>query len=156
MAITRWSPPFTDVLNIHSEVDRVFNEMMEGFGFAPVTRQANGNGAAQFLPVDVSRQGDELIVEASVPGFKPEEVEVTVDAGTLTIRAQRSTETKDEKQGWVRRERYAGAYQRQIPLGEGVQGDKAKASFEHGVLRVSLPLVAKPQPKRIPVSGAGS
>jgi HSP20 family protein len=152
MAIVRWNPAFSDVLNIHSELDRVFNEMMEGWGMMPRTRSTDGNGNAQFLPVDVFRKDGQLHVEASVPGYKPEEVEVTVDGGILTIRAEKRSQTGEEKEGWVRRERYVGAYLRQIPLGDEVQGENATATFENGVLRVSLPLATKPEPKKIPVA----
>ena len=89
-----------------------------------------------------------------MPGFTPEEVSVTVDGGVLTISARReqSEETKDGD--YLRQERYFGSLYRQISLGEGVDGDKAKADFRNGVLSVEIPLVSKPEPKRIPVTAA--
>jgi HSP20 family protein len=139
MNLVRWNPTF--------EIERVFDELMRGTALAS---RENGR-TATLLPIDIKRGDKDLTVEASVPGFKPEEVNVTVDAGVLTISAQRET-AEDFKDGdYVRQERYFGSLYRQIALGEGVDGDKAKADFRNGVLTVTVPLVSKPEPKRIPV-----
>ena len=153
MNLIRWNPAY-DLLNVHSELDRVFEGLLQGSGFSP---RYNGNGASApaFLPVDIRREGNAAVIEASVPGFKPEEVEVTVDGGVLTISAnhEETTETEGE---YMRRERYVGRFYRQIALGEQVDGDRAEAQFDNGVLRVTVPLVTKPEPRRIRVaSGAG-
>lgn len=113
-----------------------------------------GNGAEHFtLPVDI-RQGDgAFTVEASVPGFEPENVEVTVENGALSIRG-----TYDEQhgngEGYVRRERRVGSVYRQIALPAEVRADEISASFHNGVLTVTIPRAQQAQPKRIPVSTA--
>lgn len=147
MNLVRWSPAF-DLLNVHSELDRVFNDLVNGSGFNP---RYNGGAAPAFLPVDVRKDGASVVIEASVPGFTPEEVSVTVDAGVLTISAE-PAETATGEGDYLRRERFVGQYYRQISLGEQVDGDHADAVFTNGVLTVTVPLVAKPEPKRIPVS----
>ena len=149
MALIRWSPT-SEILNIHSELDRVFGDLMRDVS-APVL---GGNGTQTFLPLDVHRDADMLVVEASVPGYGPEDVNVTVDNGVLTIDAQRQEETAQDEKDYIRRERYQGRYFRQVTLGDTVDGDKASAQFKDGVLTVRVPLVAKPEPKRIPVATA--
>ncbi|MHB8510021.1 MAG: Hsp20/alpha crystallin family protein [Candidatus Dormibacteria bacterium] len=149
MTLVRWNPAF-DVLNIHSEVDRVFNEMMQGAGFT--TRASSGPADHTFLPIDVSRKEGEILIEASVAGFSPEEVSVTVDGGVLTIDARHETQTPTQPDGYLRRERHFGALYREIALGEGVDGDAARASFANGVLTVTIPTLKKPEPRRIPVA----
>ncbi len=114
------------------------------------------------LPVDVHRTGSEVVVEASVPGFSPDEVDVSVDGDMLTISARHEHEQEhggDHKgrsggAECVRHERYFGSLYRQVYLGRGLDADKANASFNDGVLRVTIPLERKEQPKRIRVTGA--
>jgi len=139
MNLVRWNPA--------TEIDRVFDEVMRGTSFGP---RFNGSGIS-LLPVDIRRSDKELTVEASVPGFEPEEVNVTVDGGVLTISAQRESTNETSKDDYVRQERYFGGLSRQITLGDTVDGDKASADFRNGVLTVTIPLIAKPEPRRIAV-----
>jgi HSP20 family protein len=150
MNLIRWNPAF-DLLNVHSEMDRVFNELIGGTGFNP--RYNGGSTAPAYLPVDIRREGDDVIVEASVPGFRPEEVNVTVDAGVMTISASHEEEREEKEGEYLRRERYIGQVYRQIDLGDQVDGERAEAAFKDGVLSVRIPLLSKPEPKRIPVHG---
>jgi HSP20 family protein len=148
MKLIRWNPAY-DLLSVHSELDRVFGELMNGSGFNP--RYSDAESGPAFLPIDVRRDGYSVVVEASVPGFTPEEVSVTFDGGVLTIMANRE-ESREAQGDYLRRERYAGRYYRQVSLGDQVDGDQARATFDHGVLTVSVPTISKPEPRRIPVS----
>jgi HSP20 family protein len=157
MAIIRWNPA-SDLVNLHSELDRIFSDLTEGL----IAPRGQGSGDVRnvpvFLPVDIERSDKALTVRASVPGFKPDEVSVTVDNGTLTIDA-RHQEEREDKEGtnMVRRERFTGRMYRQIALGEGVDSENVNARFENGELIITVPLTQRPQPRRIPVqSGDGS
>lgn len=79
-------------------------------------------------------------------------IEVTVDQNVLSIRANRQQQTEDQKQGWVRRERRQTSLFRRVGLPAEVRADEIAASFENGVLTVTVPRAQKVQPKRIPVS----
>jgi HSP20 family protein len=160
--LVRWSPG-SDLLNLHSELDRVFNELIPGPASTPETAEI---ARAAILPLDIRRDGDELVIEAAVPGFKPDEVEITVDSGVVTIDARHEQEFEENGHGkgkgknkdstYVRRERYTGRLFRQVQLPVDVMGDKAKASFKDGMLIVRLPLAKKQEPKRIPISAGSS
>ncbi len=91
------------------------------------------------LAVDVYETDDSLIVQATLPGVRQEDVEITEQDGWLTIRAQSQQETQYEDRGWVRRERRYGAWQRSLRLPADVKVDKAKATLENGVLSIELP-----------------
>ena len=152
MALIRWNPA-SELVNLHSEMDRLFNELSEGL--APHQPGNGGRGdVPAFLPVDIERSDNELVIRASVPGFKPEEVDITVDDGVLTIDARHQEEREEKKGNALRRERYTGRLYRQIMLREGTQGERATASFENGVLTVTVPLAERPQPKKITVQTA--
>jgi HSP20 family protein len=151
------------LLNLHSELDRVFNELLPGPAGTPETAEI---ARAAILPLDIRRDGDELVIEAAVPGFKPDEVEITVDSGVVTIDARHEQEFEENGHGkgkgknkdstYVRRERYSGRLFRQVQLPIEVMGEKAKASFKDGMLIVRLPLARKQEPKRIAISGGSS
>ena len=128
----------------------MFDDLTRGFGLAP---RLNGNAFA-FLPVDVHRKDGNVVVEASVPGYKPEEVSVTVNDGVLTIEARKTEETKQEDKQYLRQERYSGYLYRQVALGGNLEEDKAQATFKDGVLTITVPGGQKPEPKRIPVTSA--
>jgi HSP20 family protein len=106
------------------------------------------------MPLNVHETETETVVEAALPGVKPEDVEITGNEGVLTIRASSQVEEKD----YHHQEIYSVEYQRQLSVPQNVRLDQAKAEFENGILRVHLP---KQQPKvpervRIEVSGGGS
>jgi HSP20 family protein len=154
VAIIRWNPA-SDLINLHSELDRLFGDLTEGM-VSPRGQEA-GRMLPAFLPIDVERGERDITIRASVPGFKPEEVSVTVDAGVLTIDARREEEREEkDKEGKnvVRRERYTGRLYRQIALGEGVDSENVQARFENGELVIIVPLMQRPQPRRIKVQAS--
>ena len=146
MNIVRWNPAF-DVLNMHSEIDRVFNDLVRGVGMAPSPESTNA-----FLPIDVYRKDGAVVVEASVPGFSPEEVDVTVDHDVLTISARREASEQADAVQYLRQERAVSGLFRRLALGEELDGERASAGFNNGVLTVTIPTIAKPEPRRIPVA----
>ncbi len=82
MALIRWNPT-SDLMNLHSEMDRIFNDVWQGFGLTP--RGGDGQAAAGYLPLDLERTEDAVVAYAPVPGFTPEEVSVTVDSVRLPL-----------------------------------------------------------------------
>ncbi len=89
--------------------------------------------------VDVVDKDDEVEVTAELPGVKKEELDVSVSDSTLTIRGSTSHEEKEEKDAYYRREIRQGEFSRTIALPAGIDGDQAKAAFENGVLKITLP-----------------
>ena len=154
MALIRWNPG-TELMNLQSEMGRLFEELAADMGMA---RWTNGNGgtARAFLPVDIERTDNALAIRASVPGFNPDEVSVTVDQGILTIDAQHQEEKEKKEKNYIRQERFSGRLYRQIALGQDVKGDEAKATFANGVLTVTVPLAKRSEPRKIPVQAAKS
>ena len=94
---------------------------------------------------------NDLIVKASVPGVKPEDIEVTVTGELLTIKGEFKTEEKTEKRNSLRQERRYGSFCRQVTLPVGVDSNKAAANFENGILTLTLPKVEAVKPKTVRV-----
>jgi HSP20 family protein len=105
------------------------------------------------FPLDVYETPDQqqYVVEAALPGFKPEEMQITAEGDTLTIRTTRKGEEKVEKGNYVRREFYMGEMSRSVALPTPIDPSKVDASYEHGILTVRVPKAQGAQPKRIPV-----
>ena len=103
------------------------------------------------LPLDVLERDDGVVVTASVPGIKPEDLEVTIEDNVLTIhgKTEFAEDTKDER--FIIRERRAGAFQRSIRLPESVNADAAITNYEHGVLSVTLPKAEEKKARRLEI-----
>jgi len=105
------------------------------------------------FPVDIYETNDQqgYVVEASLPGAKPEDISISAMGDTLTIRYATKGEEKVEKPNYVRRERYEGEMTRTIALPTQIQTDKVEATYEHGVLKLQVPKSEAVKPKQIEV-----
>jgi len=151
MALARWNP-WGELFSLQDQMDQILGDAF-GRTVMPGGQQAPALPAA--LALDIRQTDEAYTVEASVPGFKPEEVEVTLDENVLTIRGEHREETDGGKGGYVRRERRTNSVFRQIGLPAEVRGDDITADFNNGVLTVTVPRAQKAQPRRIEVRGAG-
>jgi len=106
--------------------------------------------APRLMPVDLFRDGDRYILHADLPGIDPGSIDVDLDGTQLTIRAQR---TADSREGvrWLARERGGGTFLRQFTLGDGIDLDHISASYESGVLSVIIPVSERAKPRKISV-----
>jgi len=111
---------------------------------------AGSTRSPRFMPMDLYRSGDHYVLHADLPGIDPGSVDVSVDNGTLTIRAERSGRTEESVE-WLASERFTGSYMRQLSLGDGVDAERIAATYENGVLTVSIPLAEKAKPRRIQI-----
>lgn len=105
------------------------------------------------LATDVQRTEAGYRLQAALPGFKPEDVEVTLDQGVLTVSARRSEEKESEQGRYLRREVFSGSFLRRFALPEGVTADGVEATFENGVLTIAIAHAPVNQAVRIPVGG---
>jgi HSP20 family protein len=144
--IVRWDP-FTD---IRSTMDRLFDE-----GFSRPWRLLGPNIEEIPLPIDMAETEGEIEVTASLPGVRPDDVEVTVANGVLSIRAHTQQEEETRERSFYRREIRQGTLHRNIALPMDVEAERAEATFENGVLHLRLPKAESQKPKRIHVRGQG-
>jgi HSP20 family protein len=104
------------------------------------------------LPIDIRETETEFVIEASLPGMKTEEVQITATPDQVTIRATKKAEEKQEKAGtYMRQERYEGELSRTILLPTSVNPEGATAMYAHGVLTLTLPKTPHAAAKQIPV-----
>ena len=136
-----------------SLVNQLNEEMNRMFAMNTSQNDVPANSSDWTPAVDVTEDDTNYTIHADVPGVKPQEVEIEVENGVLTLKGQREEAKKDEKEGYKRTERAYGSFYRRFTLPETVNADDIKAKTEHGVLEVVIPKRAKPEPKRIKVEG---
>jgi len=117
--------------------------------------QTGSSRAPRFMPMDLCKIDDHYVLTADLPGVDPGSVDIDVDNGTLTISAHRTARSEDSAQ-WLANERFFGKYRRQLSLGEGVDTAAISATYENGVLTVTIPVAERAKPRRIEISHAGS
>ena len=118
-----------------------------GFG-NPV---ANGEAARRWAaPVDVVREGEDLVVRVSLPGIGPDDIRVTLEDGVLTVRGETGKEPEQER-GYLTRERRTGSFYRAIRLPDSVDTEKAETLYENGVLSITFPQLEARKPKQLEV-----
>lgn len=108
----------------------------------------------RIMPMDLYRDGDHYVLTADLPGIDPGSVDIDVDGQLLTIRAERTVPTGDGVK-WITREREGASFLRQLSLGQGVDTERISASYDNGVLSVTIPVSEKAKPRKIEVTAAG-
>jgi len=145
MSISRWEP-FKEMLTLRQAMDRLFED-----SFVRPTRFW-GEPAGAYLPLDIYTTKDAVVIRASVPGVKPEDVEITVEGSTVNIRGE--TKAPQEEGTFLLQEQRYGPFSRSIDLALPVQPDKAEARFENGVLTLTIPKAEEIKPRVIKVKSA--
>ena len=145
MDLVPWRPFGGELSSLRREMDRMWDRF---FGEAPLARRI---GEEWWPSVDVSETKDNLVVKAELPGLEAKDVDVSISGDILTIKGEKKKEEeeKDEHHHYV--ERYYGSFQRSFRLPSNVKSDKIDASFDKGILKVTLPKVEEAKKKKIEV-----
>jgi HSP20 family protein len=145
MDIIPWRPFGGELSSLRREMDDLWRRF---FGETPLSRRA----AEEWWPtVDFSETKDSFTVKAELPGMDAKEVDVSISGDVLTIKGEKKKEEEEKDEHHYRSERYYGSFQRSFQLPAGVQADKVEATFDKGVLKVSLPKAEEARKKQIEV-----
>lgn len=146
MTIARRPSPFGEMLTLRQAMDRFFDD-----DYRP-SRWLSGGQDGPALPLDVSTGADALTIEAALPGIRPEDVDITVENGTVTISGRTAEERSAEEGSYVVQEIRRGSFSRSVTLPNGLEPDKATATFENGILRLEIPKAEQVKPRQIRIS----
>jgi HSP20 family protein len=146
MSIVRWEP-FRDIMTLREAMDRLFEE-----SFVRPRREwlAPAEGT---LALDVYETEDSVVVKSAVPGIKPDEIDISISGNVLSISGETKVEQEVKEENYIRRERRYGSFSRSVTLPEGVNPDEADATFEDGILTLTIPKAPEAKPKVIKVKG---
>lgn len=149
VAIIRWYDRPETVRPVEM-LERLQREMNRIFSDFSGRRLASLQGAV-FPPVNLSEDGENLYVRTELPGMKPEDLEISVEGETLTIRGEKKLAEGGENVSYHRRERESGRFRRIMTLPTRVDPENVSAAFKNGVLKIVLPKAPEVRPKQITV-----
>ncbi len=152
MAVIRWEP-VRELHSLQQEMNRLFGSFLE-----PPTTGAATAGRQWIPAMDLVEREDHFVLRADLPGVREEDVKIELEDTVLTVSGERLTEREERREGYHRIERATGAFRRSLTLPEGVDAESIKASFETGVLEITIPKPQQRQPQRVQINlgSAGS
>jgi HSP20 family protein len=147
----RWDP-FQDLRSAQDEMTQMSPMLAHALG---LHARQQGNDQAMttaWAPaLDISERKDAYLVTVELPGLKPEDLDITMEDGLLTLKGERQFTSESSEQQFHRVERRYGAFRRSITLPAQVQADHIEATFDNGVLQIVVPKAEEAKPKRIQV-----
>lgn len=149
MNITRFEP-----WSVFDALQRDFDRLA-GRRLAAGGRDDNGHSVADWVPaVDIVEEKDRFVLRADVPGVKPEDIEVSMENGILTVSGKRFEETSEEAEGVRRLERISGRFYRRFSLPDTANAEDITAKSDNGILEVVIPKLPEVKARRITVEGS--
>jgi HSP20 family protein len=149
MALIRYEP-----WNLLDRLQKEFNLLN---AFEPYDREITGDDNSDVVTsrwrpaVDIKEEEDRFVIYADLPGIDPKDIEITMDQGVLTLKGERSEETKEEREGYRRVERVSGSFYRRFSLPDTADSERIEAKGKNGVLEITLPKHDKVQARKITV-----
>ena len=143
--LTRWEPA-REMMTLREAMDRLFDD-----AFTQPFSMRDG-WSASTPAVDMYQTDDEIVVKASLPGIKADEVQINVTGDVLTLKGEVKQEEEKNNRSWHIREQRWGSFQRSVALPTNVVSDRAKAEFENGILTITLPKAEEVRPKTITIN----
>jgi len=149
MALVRYEP-----WNLLDRLQKEFNlqNLLD-----PYAREVEGEDYSNVVTsrwrpaVDIKEEEDRFVIYADLPGVDPKNIEITMEQGVLTLKGERSEETKEEREGYKRVERVSGSFYRRFSLPDTADAERIEAEGKNGVLEITLPKQEKAQPRKITV-----
>jgi HSP20 family protein len=140
MSLIRWTP--------FGDVDRLFNPLMPS-ALEKWRRLAPGDGekAAWAPSADISETDKEYVIRAELPAVKKEDIQVTLDAGMITIKGERKQQKEDKNEKFHRTESFYGTFERRFSLPENVNAEMIRCESKDGILTVHIPKIEAPEHK---------
>jgi HSP20 family protein len=140
--LIRWEPD-RDFMTLREAMDHLFDDAF--------TRPLSLRDGWTVPAIDMYQTDDEIVVKASIPGYKADNVQISITGEILTLRGEMKQEDEKQEKAWHIREQRWGSFERSVALPTMVVADKAKAEFENGILIVTLPKAEEVKPKTITV-----
>ena len=150
--------PFTLMRRFGEEMDRMFGDIGLGRDWlSPVIERAKLPAGLWSPQVEMFERDSQLVLRADLPGLTKDDVDVEFSEHGITIEGERKNEHDENGEGYFRSERSYGKFFRRVPVPEGVDIEKAQATFDNGVLEITMPAPKREEqtPRRLEISGNG-
>lgn len=140
--------PWATLTDVRNEIDRLFGRNGTG-----LWDDGSRVATSEWVPaVDIREDNDKYVIHADLPGVDPNNIDLTLEKGVLSIRGERRFDSEQAHQGYSRVERARGVFHRRFSLPDTADSEKVSARYINGVLEVTIPKQEQVQPKRISVS----
>lgn len=149
MLVKRWES-FADITRVERDMDRLWGRLVHPHRLWPRFWIEDGH-----IDIDVHHDDDNLVVRATVPGMKPDELEVNITEDVLAIKGEVKDDREVKEEDFLRRERRYGTFRRLVRLPSGLNTDKAESTYEGGVLTITIPKEETAKPKSLKVKVIG-
>jgi HSP20 family protein len=144
--ITRWDP-FREFVSLQDRVNRLFRD-----SYGPEGREESLTSASFAPPVDVYEDEHSVRLKIEVPGIDQKDIDVRIENNVLTVHGERKLEREEKEENFLRVERQYGSFTRTFTLPNSVDAEKVSASYDQGLLKISLPKKVEAKPKPIKVN----
>lgn len=140
--------PYREMMSLRDAMNRLFEESVLRPGFLAATETSSAGA-----PVDIYETEDSVVLKATVPGVRPEDIDVTISGDVLTIKGEFKPEEPTEKQrNFIRQERRFGSFCRQLTLPTAIDSNRVSATFENGILTLEMPKREEVKPKSVKIT----
>jgi HSP20 family protein len=147
MAVIRWEPA-RELQSIQQEMNRLFGSV-----FDTQAGGRNGDSLRRWIPaMDLVEEGEHYVLRADLPGVEESDVNIELEDNVLTISGERRSKSEESREGYYRIERASGAFSRSLTLPEGIDPASIRASFEKGVLEVTIPKPEERKPRKVAIN----
>ena len=140
--LTRWEPA-REIMTLREAMDRLFDDAFT----RPLSTREGWSSPA----IDMYQTDDEIVVKASLPGFKADDVQINITGDVLSLKGEMKHEEEKKEKAWHMREQRWDSFERSVVLPTNVVADRAQADFENGILTITLPKAEEAKPKTITV-----
>ena len=144
--LQRWDP-FNELRQMQHTMDRMWRRV----GQVPGSASEGQDIEAWAVPLDVSRNGDDTVIRASLPGVAPEDIQVSIEDNVLTIKGQTAEQHQEEEGTHLMRERRTGSFYRALRLPDSVDPEKLQPHYDHGVLTITVPKAEEKKARQLKV-----
>lgn len=135
--------PMREMMSLREAMNQLFDDSF--------TRPFSLSGSASMPAVDMYQDDENVVVKASLPGLRPEDVQISVTADVLNLHGEYAENTEKKEKTYLIHEQRSGSFDRSVRLPVDVQTDKARAEFENGILTITLPKAEAVRPKTITI-----
>ena len=143
--IVRWEP-FQELVTLRQAMDKLFSD-----SFVRMPRISELEEGIVAPAVDIYEDADKIGIKASMPGVKPEDIDINITPNSVTIKGTTESQKEVKDENFIRKERYYGTFTRTIALPSGLKIDKAEATMANGVLTLEIPKAEEVKPKTVKI-----
>ena len=135
--------PLRELARLENEIDRIFKELLPA--------EAKGELVSWSPRTDIYEKDNNIVIEAEIPGAKKEDIEVKIKDNAVVIKGEVKKEEEKKEENYYKKERFYGKFERVVPLPADVKVEEAKAEYQDGILKLTIPKAVEEKEVKIEI-----